>query len=65
MRYCNQTFLSPVCAAQSVGSANELFVSLIQTVLAAQCSISPPEMWPPDYGPIALERGTFDIFINL
>lgn len=53
MEYCNQTFTTPYCAAQSVGLANQLFTTLFQTLLAAQCSISPPEMWPDDYGKIA------------
>lgn len=57
MHFCNQSFLAPQCAAQSVGPANQLFISLIQTLLAAQCSISPPEMWPRDYGEIALKNG--------
>lgn len=58
MNCFNQTtpFISPICAAQSVGTANQLFVSLIQTLLAAQCSISPPYMWPHDYGKIARKR---------
>ncbi|XP_050069121.1 glucose dehydrogenase [FAD, quinone]-like isoform X1 [Anopheles maculipalpis] len=45
------------CASQSVGPANQLFGLLVQTILAAQCAISPPDMWPKDYGPTALERG--------
>uniref|UniRef100_A0A1Y9H2C6 Glucose-methanol-choline oxidoreductase N-terminal domain-containing protein n=1 Tax=Anopheles dirus TaxID=7168 RepID=A0A1Y9H2C6_9DIPT len=45
------------CAAQSVGPANQLFGLLVQTILAAQCSISPPDMWPKDYGPTALAHG--------
>ncbi|XP_037037093.1 glucose dehydrogenase [FAD, quinone] isoform X1 [Bradysia coprophila] len=49
--------LTSQCAAQSVGPANQLFGLLIQTILAAQCSISPPEMWPKDYGPTAIEKG--------
>lgn len=56
MHYCNQSLLSPQCAAQSVGAANQLFVSLIQTLLAAQCSLSPPEMWPRDYGKVVLKK---------
>lgn len=38
------------CAAQSVGAANQLFGLLIQTLLAAQCSISSPSLWPEDFG---------------
>lgn len=49
--------LNPECAAQSVGPANQLFGLLIQTILAAQCAISPKDMWPKDYGPTALEQG--------
>lgn len=41
-------FLSPHCAAQSVGTANQLFISLIQTLLVAQCT--------RDYGLIASKR---------
>jgi choline dehydrogenase len=49
--------LAPTCAAQSVGVANNLFGLLLQTLIAAQCAISPPEKWPKDYGPTALEKG--------
>lgn len=38
------------CSAQSVGPANQLFGLLIQTLLAAQCSLSSPQLWPQDYG---------------
>lgn len=54
-------FVSEQCAAQSIGPANQLFGLLIQTILAAQCSISPPELWPKDYGPTALQSG-LDIY---
>lgn len=57
MLSCNHLITPSHCAAQSVGAANQLFASLIQTILATQCSISPPEMWPNDYGPIAIEHG--------
>lgn len=53
----NTSLISPYCTAQSVGTANQLFTSLIQTILVAQCSISPPKMWPRDYGKIAQEKG--------
>lgn len=55
--YCNQSFIPPQCARQSVGTANQLFTNLIQTLLAVQCTISPPEMWPKDIGKLALEKG--------
>lgn len=50
--------LNPECAAQSVGPANQLFGLLVQTILAAQCAISPKDMWPKDYGPTAVQQGT-------
>lgn len=49
--------LAPQCAAQSVGASNGLFGLLLQTLLAAQCALSPPEQWPADFGPSALENG--------
>lgn len=50
------------CASQSVGVANNLFGLLLQTFLAAQCSISSPEEWPVDYGSTALEKGEKNLF---
>ncbi|XP_031627395.1 glucose dehydrogenase [FAD, quinone]-like [Contarinia nasturtii] len=41
--------ISPQCGAQSVGASNHIFLSLFQTLIAAQCAISPPEMWPPHH----------------
>lgn len=51
--------LTPECAVHSVGPANQLFGLLIQTILAAQCAMSPKDMWPKDYGPTAVEQGNF------
>lgn len=48
----------PHCAAQSVGTANQLFSNLIQTLLAVQCSLSPSDMWPKDYGKVAKKHGS-------
>ncbi|XP_031626459.1 glucose dehydrogenase [FAD, quinone]-like [Contarinia nasturtii] len=45
------------CTTESVGSGAQMFLALVQTLIAAQCAISPPEMWPKDYGEIALEKG--------
>ncbi|KAG4079631.1 hypothetical protein HA402_010411 [Bradysia odoriphaga] len=47
---------TPYCASQSVGLANQLFATLFQALLTAQCSISPPEMWPEDYGKFAVRK---------
>lgn len=55
---CNQSsILSPECAAESVGPANQLVLTLVQTILTAHCMISPPEMWPKDYGKYAMKHG--------
>lgn len=53
----NQSLYSPPCASQSVGAANQLFVALVETLSAALCAISPPQMWPKDYAPIAIRSG--------
>lgn len=45
------------CATHSVGPANQLFGLLIQTLLSAQCNLSPPDMWPEDFGPTAVANG--------
>lgn len=68
----NQTTscVSTQCFAHSVGVANSLFVSMIQTLLLAQCSISPSSMWPTDYGKIAKKKGNWtlprqiELFLN-
>uniref|UniRef100_A0A182IM41 Glucose-methanol-choline oxidoreductase N-terminal domain-containing protein n=1 Tax=Anopheles atroparvus TaxID=41427 RepID=A0A182IM41_ANOAO len=52
-----ESLLNGQCASQSLGPANQLFALLVQTILAAQCTISPPDMWPKDYGPTALAQG--------
>lgn len=57
MAYCNESLISPQCSAQSVGASNQLFVTLLQTLLTAHCSISSPNKWPRDYGKVALEHG--------
>lgn len=57
MQYYNQSSVTPYCASQSVGLANQLFTTLFQALLTAQCSISPAEMWPEDYGSIAAKEG--------
>lgn len=50
-------FLPEACAAQSVGGANNLFGILVQTLMAAHCALTPPDRYPEDYGPTALEKG--------
>lgn len=50
------------CAAQSVGPVNQLFGLLIQSLLAAQCSLTPPNLWPEDYGEQFSNEGGFFSF---
>ncbi|XP_036318298.1 glucose dehydrogenase [FAD, quinone]-like [Rhagoletis pomonella] len=53
------------CAAQSVGTVNTLVTTLLQALVAAQCAISAPEMWPSDYADQALKHGldTYDFVV--
>nr|XP_036227135.1 glucose dehydrogenase [FAD, quinone] [Bactrocera oleae] len=48
--------LEAQCAAQSIGPFNTMVSALIQALLAAQCAISPPELWPPNYANALLGR---------
>ncbi|XP_053952137.1 glucose dehydrogenase [FAD, quinone]-like [Anastrepha ludens] len=45
------------CPNPSVGTANGLLSTLVQTLITAQCAISAKENWPEDYGDLALENG--------
>lgn len=54
----NQSTTGQLHMGQSVGAANQLFSNLVQTILAVQLSLSPPEMWPLDYGEVAKQYGT-------
>lgn len=49
----------PQCG-RSTGVENQLYQSLMQTMETSECSISPPEYWPRDYGETALNEGIFD-----
>uniref|UniRef100_A0A0A1XFA2 Glucose dehydrogenase [acceptor] n=1 Tax=Zeugodacus cucurbitae TaxID=28588 RepID=A0A0A1XFA2_ZEUCU len=52
--------LEAQCAAQSIGPFNSMVSALLQALLAAQCAISPPELWPPDYANALLGRAAPD-----
>lgn len=49
------------CASHSLGASNQLFGLMIQTLIAAQCSLSPPEDWPKDHGPDAIQNGLYSL----
>lgn len=48
------------CSSLSAGPVNQLFSVLMQTLLTAQCAISPA--WPEDYGP-TFENEEYDFII--
>ena len=45
------------CGAYSNGASSSIFGVLLQTLMAAHCALSPPEMWPIDMGPEAVRNG--------
>ena len=51
------------CGALSTGASTNVFGLLVQTLIAAHCALSPPEMWPEDIAPYALEHGWYFQFI--
>lgn len=51
------SFITTQCGASSIGPANQLFATLIQTILAVQCNITTADQWPHDYGQQVLENG--------
>lgn len=48
------------CAETSFGVSNVLVTTLVQAILQSYCAISPPEIWPEDYGATAVEQGLSD-----
>lgn len=48
------------CSAQSVGTVNNQFLLLLQTIIQTQCALSPPNFWPADDFPTALASGFDD-----
>lgn len=56
MTCLNQSLDSSHCI-NSVGAGSELFASLIQTFLTTQVALSSSNLWPQDYGKVALKHG--------
>jgi choline dehydrogenase len=44
------------CSAHSVGPVNSYVNLLLTSVVSAQCGLSPPNFWPKDYAPAALNQ---------
>ncbi|XP_055698398.1 glucose dehydrogenase [FAD, quinone]-like [Phlebotomus papatasi] len=57
--------LTPPCANNSIGVANQYLALVLNYLTLSQCSISPSELWPTDYGDIAINNGfgTYDFII--
>lgn len=54
--------MEPVCPNQASASASQIFSVFFKTLALSQCFISPPEMWPKDYG-IAEPLADFDFIV--
>lgn len=54
---CKMNITFPQCTSQSIGQANQLITTLVQTLLVAHCAISPREFWPADHGEVAVKKG--------
>lgn len=55
MDYCLSNVT--MCQHSNVGPVNQLFTTLIQTILAAQCALVRESVWPENYGPTAVKEG--------
>lgn len=43
-------FISSPCPGHTTGPAGQLFTLLMQSVMAAPCNLSNPDIWPEDKG---------------
>lgn len=58
--YIDKIMEQLACRNDSVGYANKIFSNLLSTIVAAQCLISPPSMWPNDYQPKTTQQNGKD-----
>lgn len=60
-----ELIIPPQCSIPSTGLMNSMVTLLVQSIFAAQCNISRPEYWPPDYAETALKKGleTYDFVV--
>lgn len=42
--------ISSPCPGHTTGAAGQLFTMLMQSIMAAPCNLSNPNMWPDDFG---------------
>lgn len=53
-----------VCPTPGLGVAENLLLTLLQTLVRNQCSISArPNRWPRDYSASAAERNVYDFIV--
>lgn len=51
------------CPSQGVGVAQNMFLTLLQTLVQTQCSVANQRMWPKDIGARAAMRNTYDFIV--
>lgn len=52
-----------VCPSQGVGVAQNLFLTLLHTLLTNHCSIASQRAWPKDYGAEAASKNLYDFIV--
>lgn len=52
-----------VCPAQGIGIAQNLFLTLLHTLVQNQCSIASQRHWPRDYSASAAEENVYDFIV--
>lgn len=55
--------LAAASASPSLGPASQLFLGLIQSIIASQAKVSPPQMWPKDRGTFGTSNEQYDFVI--
>lgn len=53
----NPNVIPAQCAATSVGAGAQFLLGTINALVASFCAISPPSLWPKDYGPYLQDGG--------
>lgn len=52
-----------VCPSQGVGVAQNLFLTLLHTLMTNHCSIASQRAWPKDYGAEAASKNLYDFIV--
>lgn len=51
------------CSSSSIGSAQSLFLLLLQTLNQNQCALASKDIWPRDYFPIRGDSNEYDFIV--